>query len=630
MPYATGAGTWAMADLSPAARTVLDDTTVAGMRTTLGTDLAENVNYTPQGTGAIVRTVQTKLRERGVSVTEFSSSDIGNGVVDATDAFLAAFATGEDVFVPPTENSYKLSALIPFATNGQTVYGSGSLSRIIQTGTEDDSIVFFGDVRANVRVRDLWLTPGTTAASQHYGFGVLFRDTAGIEVTGVQVTGHRRGGVGLINCAQAAIFRNYVHDSIINPAVDDHSEAGADFLVINGGEDIDIFQNWSIDGSGIGVGVISQLSAPGFTYKRIRIFDNLIRGQGQYGVLGYRSQMTDVFQGFDVCRNTIEDITGDIAHSADGKVYGAGVYIQGVEGSRVNDNSIRRTNTGTLVEQLAPAAIGIANCRDVDASRNLIEDCDWYGLMATDTNIQGVAGGVGTFLDNTIRRSGKDGVYLKDFPLAVVSGESSGSTGGAGLLAKDVGAAISELYDIRNFRALGNSGVGVRVEDGSATYTNVRAAGNQSGALVDGTGTHKFVGGQYSGNTNWGIVPNSANPNVETKNVTFGSNGFSDIYNDVPVKGLETNTYPSGTPFGGPYAEPRTLANSASPSVKNGRRFVTGGTTTITSLADLTIDQEVIIKAAHTVTVLGQALTSGKVLTAYNDGSGAVVKSVSP
>ena len=51
LPYSTGAGTWALADLSAAARTVLDDATVGAMLTTLGAPASVDVQtFTADGT----------------------------------------------------------------------------------------------------------------------------------------------------------------------------------------------------------------------------------------------------------------------------------------------------------------------------------------------------------------------------------------------------------------------------------------------------------------------------------------------------------------------------------------------------------------------------------------------------
>jgi hypothetical protein len=46
-----------------------------------------------------------------------------------------------------------------------------------------------------------------------------------------------------------------------------------------------------------------------------------------------------------------------------------------------------------------------------------------------------------------------------------------------------------------------------------------------------------------------------------------------------------------------------TLLNNATPSVLGGRLFVTGGTTTITDFDDGVIGQELVVLAAHSVTI---------------------------
>ncbi len=88
VPYATGAGTWAMADLTAAGRALLDDADAAAQRTTLaavGTAaLAASsgsalVGQIQSGDSPVAETVQSAIRNLGVRVEQF-------GVVGATSA----------------------------------------------------------------------------------------------------------------------------------------------------------------------------------------------------------------------------------------------------------------------------------------------------------------------------------------------------------------------------------------------------------------------------------------------------------------------------------------------------------------------------------------------------------------
>jgi hypothetical protein len=92
MPYATGAGTWAMADLTAAGRALLDDANAAAQRTTLaavGTaDLAAStgaalVGLIQSDTGAVARTAQTKARDT-LSFADFGA--VGDNSTDDTTA----------------------------------------------------------------------------------------------------------------------------------------------------------------------------------------------------------------------------------------------------------------------------------------------------------------------------------------------------------------------------------------------------------------------------------------------------------------------------------------------------------------------------------------------------------------
>jgi hypothetical protein len=103
LPYATGAQTWAMVDLTAAGRALLDDADAAAQRTTLGADLATNVSFTPAGANAVPTTVSAKLIAGAASPEEYSGTVSGK--------LLAALTASQDV-VLAKGGSYELAALV--------------------------------------------------------------------------------------------------------------------------------------------------------------------------------------------------------------------------------------------------------------------------------------------------------------------------------------------------------------------------------------------------------------------------------------------------------------------------------------------------------------------------------------
>ena len=86
------------------------------------------IPYLPAGTGAVPTTVQNKLREMAVSVTDFGADP--TGTTDSTSAFTAANAASKSLYAPP--GTYKLTNWQP--TDATVLRGAGRQSTFIKQG----------------------------------------------------------------------------------------------------------------------------------------------------------------------------------------------------------------------------------------------------------------------------------------------------------------------------------------------------------------------------------------------------------------------------------------------------------------------------------------------------------------
>jgi len=179
VPYATGAGTWAMADLTSFARSLLATANNSAFLVALGQIASTALGYLATWTGAVNRTVNSRLGDI-VSVKDFGA--VGDGVTDDTAAFNLAIAyanakggtdranvVGTTIFIP--QGRYPVGQLNPIAVSDVQFSGLGQMGGTVLLHSYDgatfrwlgpvgDTIV--GGGLTNVRHEYLG-TPGASA-----------------------------------------------------------------------------------------------------------------------------------------------------------------------------------------------------------------------------------------------------------------------------------------------------------------------------------------------------------------------------------------------------------------------------------------------------------------------------------
>ena len=137
MPYATGAQTWALADLTSFARTLLATASNSAFLTALGQIASTAIDFIQAGTGAVTRTLQARLRDRVnlldyVPVAQHAAILAGTSTYDATADLQAAIAAnlGKTIDLPPGQ--IVLGNVGGLTSAGQRIIGNSRYGTVIK------------------------------------------------------------------------------------------------------------------------------------------------------------------------------------------------------------------------------------------------------------------------------------------------------------------------------------------------------------------------------------------------------------------------------------------------------------------------------------------------------------------
>jgi parallel beta-helix repeat protein len=531
---------------------------------------------------------------------------VGDGVANDTASIIAAAKLAAVLYFPKVSSFYAINGTITIPNDGVKVCGEGRSSKIKSTGTLDASNVFYASGRSDLEFCNLYIEPGTTVSSITHGGAINLFNSTNCRVHDCEVTAHRTTGIGLRDCSNCFVTDNYIHDSVVNPATDNHTQAGGDIKIFYNGNNIVVSNNIVVNGAGISI--IAQTIVSGDVIENCTISNNIVKNSKIYGIMLYKLNFTDELKNNVITGNVVDTVYGNVQDATYGFVYGTGIYNQGAEHTIITDNFVRNTNVNTLIELLAPGAIGVTNSRHVTISNNVIMDPVWYGIALFDPNQLGLAEGAAVVTNNQTYNSAKAGIYGKDFPSALIENNRIYNATSQGIFVTDVATTTTDEWIIQGNSISSTTGQGIIVSDTNRCVINNNIVTDSTVhgiSVTDGLAT--ITGNIVTGSTTYGISLSAGVTGGICSNNVLDDNGYHFLMQSsgMIIRDNRMTNHVIGRYLGAfiPYSV--LTVNDTTPSV-GGRKYVVITNTVATSIT--TFDDGVQDQEIHVV--IGNALSN--------------------
>lgn len=590
-----------------------------GSGTELALDLASQVpgkgmgmlGYKREGLGIALRAAKQFMDATAVSIweyQEYAERNAGDYTQwDWTDAINRALSTGLDLNLG--SGKFRVRNRLVLTSNGQRLFGYGA--EIISSGSGTAGTVVYGQGLTGPQVYGLCITPGAVSgALWTSGSAVLLDGCRRFSIRDMEVTGGRRG-LSVVDCHDGSIHSSWIHDSLVaaNPST---AQFGADVGVYNSCSGIRVYDNVCEDGNGQGIAVQTN-GQGGHTMSDISLWGNTIRRQGAYGILLYSDGANatganpDQFHNITIGVNTVEDITGLIPNPFDGSLsFGAGVYIQGVEGVTLGGVTVRRSNINTDSALLGPGGFALVNATAVTMTGCVAISCGKNGYFFSDPLNKGRVGGVAVLVGCREETSGEHGYHCNDFPEAIFTACTSLRSGRYGIFCRDQNTTNSKRFVLEAVTVDGSTKNGVTVAHGDSTLTGCTVRASGAAGVTLGGGVAQVALTTIKGSVGRGLELQATLKDASTDRNVLDGNAIQ-LFQQFPARGVETNTMRNLPAGGVEYAGTYTLETAitgATPSVRNGTFFAKTDTVSVTGFLNPHQGQIITIRAASAFTLI--------------------------